>query len=303
MLYAALILLSLIWGGSFFFIKILLGDFGPWSIAFLRSCFGLLTVMVIVLVMRKPLGLRQIPWVPMLIGGMLNTAVPWALIGASEIKLTSSMASVLNATTPLWTMVIGLSFFGARSTRNQWMGMAIGFVGLVVLLDVNPESIISVDLYGFLGMVAATLCYGISAQMFKRYLKDINSYQMAFGTLIAGLIVSGIISFMFEPITWTALTSWHNLATLVGLGVFGSGVAYILYSYLIVQGSPEFASTVTYLVPVTAILWGYSLLGEELHWSLLTGLVLILSGVYFANRKPKQKVEETKVVTEESTTA
>nr|WP_223829494.1 DMT family transporter [Paenibacillus arenilitoris] len=96
-LFAALVLLSLIWGGSFYFIKILLHDFGPWSIAFLRSAFGLATITLIMLVLRKPFGLRSIPWLPMAVMASIHTAIPWAIIAFSETRLTSGMASVLNA--------------------------------------------------------------------------------------------------------------------------------------------------------------------------------------------------------------
>nr|WP_241254421.1 DMT family transporter [Brevibacillus sp. SYP-B805] len=277
-------LLSLIWGGSFFFIKVLLGDFGPWTIAFLRSSFGLAAIVIIMLVMRKPFELKKIPWVPMAAVALVNTAIPWAFIGFSETRITSSMASVLNATTPLWTMIVGMLFFRTVTNRMQWLGMGIAFMGLIVLLGVNPVSIISVDLSGFIGMLAATFCYAVGSQLSKHLLKGLSMYQITFGTLLCCMVGSGVAACAMEPLSLAPLVSPVNIAMLIGLGVFGSGVAYILFYFLIQKGSPEFATMVTYLVPATAICWGYLLLHETIGWKLLAGLALILGGVYLAGK-------------------
>lgn len=283
-LFLALLLLSLMWGGSFFFIKILLPDFEPLPISFLRSGFGLATIVLIMLVTRQKFGWKSIPWPLMIVVGLVNTAVPWTLIGLSETKLTSSMASVLNATTPLWTMVVGILFFKAASNFVQWLGIAIAFVGILVLVDVNPESFVSVDLVGLFCMLTATLCYGIGTQLSRR-LSGLTLYQTTFGTLLTTTLATGIASLLWADADWAQVAAWHNLGALVGLGVFGSGLAYILFYYLVQKGSPEFATLVTYLLPVTAIIWGYTLLDEAITWNLLAGMMLVLCGVFVAGRK------------------
>ncbi|MFD2611310.1 DMT family transporter [Paenibacillus gansuensis] len=284
-LYGALVLLSLIWGGSFFFIKMLLHHFDPLTIALLRSGTGLIVISGIMVALRQPLQVTRLPWVPMIAAGLLNTTLPWALIAFSETRVTSGMASVLNATTPIWTLVTGVVLFGNPFRRTQGVGLAIATVGLLILLRVNPVSIISVDPVGFFAMVTATLCYGLSAQLSKRYLTGLSMYQTTFGTLLCGVVGSGIAAFTLEDVSFAPLASPEVWGLLFGLGALGSGVAYVLFYFMIQRGSPEFATNVTYLVPVTAILWGASLLGEELHWSLLAGLAFILGGVYIANRK------------------
>ncbi|WP_040950877.1 DMT family transporter [Gorillibacterium massiliense] len=287
LLFFTLIVLSLIWGCSFFFIKELLPDFGPWTIAFLRSSFGLVTISVIMLIMKIPFGFRSIQWVPMAVMALVNTAIPWAIIGFSETRLTSSMASILNATTPLWTIIVGAVAFKTATHQRQWIGMGVAFIGLIILLDINPHSFISVDGIGFLCMIAATLCYAVGSQLSKR-LKGVNMYQTTFGTLLVSMLGSGAAAFIVEPVNLTRLGSLHNLGMVMGLGIFGSGVAYILFYYLVQKGSPELATMVTYLVPATAILWGSTLLNEPIHWSLLAGLVFILGGVFLTSRKRPQ---------------
>ncbi|WP_223069750.1 DMT family transporter [Paenibacillus caui] len=289
-LYFALLSLSLIWGGSFFFIKILLHDYGPWTIAFFRSAFGLAVIIAVMLIMRKPFDIRKIRWIPMAVMALINTAIPWAFIGFAETKLTSGMASVLNATTPLWTVIIGVLFFGAVTNRLQWLGMIISLAGLLILVGVNPVSIISVDPLGAAGMIAATLCYAVGSHLSKR-LKGLSMYQVTFGTLISAMIGSGIVALLVEPDSLLQLPSAVSISALIGLGVFGSGFAYILFYFLIQKGSPEFATMVTYLVPVSAIVWGYALLNEDIHWSLLTGLAFILAGVFLASKKSPRKAD------------
>ncbi|MGG6311406.1 DMT family transporter [Paenibacillus macerans] len=288
-LYFALILLSLIWGGSFFFIKILLPDFGPWTVAFLRSALGLATITGVMLVLRKPFGFRQIPWPAMAIMALINTAIPWALIGFSETRLTSSMASVMNAATPLWTLVVGALFFRAATGRMQWVGMGIAFVGLLVLVGVSPTSLASVDLIGFACMLTATLCYAVGSHLSKRLSGGLSMYQITFGTLISAMIGSGIMALASERISLAPLASPATLGAVIGLGVFGSGIAYILFYFMVQQGTPQFATTVTYLVPASAIVWGFTLLNEPVSWRLLAGLVFILGGVYLANRNGSRR--------------
>lgn len=283
-LYFALILLSLIWGGSFFFIKILLPDFGPWTVAFLRSAFGLATITGVMLILRKPFGFRSIPWLAMIIMALINTAIPWALIGFSETRLTSSLASVLNATTPLWTLVVGVLFFRVVTNRMQWAGMGIAFLGLLVLVGVSPTSLASVDLLGFACMLGATLSYAVGSHLSKRLSSGLSMYQVTFGTLISAVVGSGLMALVAERDSLAPLAKLPTLGAVIGLGVFGSGVAYILFYFMIQKGSPQFATTVTYLVPASAIIWGFTLLNEPVSWRLLAGLVFILGGVYLANR-------------------
>lgn len=291
LLVAALILLSLIWGGSFFFIKELLRDFGPWTIAFLRSSFGLMTIAIIMLILRKPFDLRKIQWFPMTVMALLNTAIPWAIIGFSEMRLTSGMASILNATTPLWTIVVGALFFKKSTHRMQWIGMGCSFIGLIILLNINSHTVVSVDPIGFTSMLVATFCYAIGSQLSNR-LKGVTLYQTAFGTLICAMLGSGAMAFSTESVDLSRLASWTNFGMTIGLGVFGSGIAYILFYFMIQKGSPEFATMVTYLVPVTAVFWGFTLLDEPVHWTLFAGLAFILSGVFLSGRKRAQIVKK-----------
>lgn len=285
-LYVYLILLSLIWGGSFFFIKILLPYFGPGAIAFLRSSFGIFAVLLFMLVGRLSIRLRQIPWGPMVIVGLLQTAVPWCLIGFSETRLTSSTASVLNATTPFWTLILGVLFFGRKSNRYQWIGLGVGFLGLLVVLDIHPAKLFDSDLTGFAAMLVATFFYGLSSQLSKRYLQHVTLVETVLGTLVVGCIASGIFAAVFEPFSLSPIFhDWTVLLALIGLGCFGSAAAYFLFYHLVQKGSAEFSTMSTYLIPATAIVWGFLLLDEPvrackpLGWARADPVRRVLDGI------------------------
>jgi drug/metabolite transporter (DMT)-like permease len=143
-------------------------------------------------------------------------------------------------------------------------------------------------------MIVASLFYAIGAQLSKRLSQKLSMYQITFGTLLCCMVGSGSVAFSIEPIHFHHLFSLSNLLAWVGLGAFGSGIAYILFYFIVQKGTPEFATMVTYLIPASSILWGYTLLNEKIHLSLVTGLLLILCGVFLASRKNSIRLKNEK---------
>ncbi|WP_276357951.1 DMT family transporter [Cohnella caldifontis] len=282
--FPALLLLSLIWGGSYSFIKILLEDFGPWTVVFLRTFLGTAVVAIGMLAMREKFPIRNIPWLSVMGMALVNTCLPWALIGFSETRLSSSMASVLNATTPLWSLAAGVLIFGASAYRKQWIGMGAAMVGLLVLVGLNRESVISVDVVGFAGMMAASLFYGIGAQWSKRLLSVLSTTQATFCTLFFSMIGSGVMAFSTEHVPFERLVVPQNMVVMAGLGLIGSGIAYLLFYRIVQKGGPVYATMVTYLLPACSLVWGATLMHETIPIRTVAGLALILAGVYWANR-------------------
>lgn len=285
--FGALGLLSLIWGGSFFFIKILLEAMGPLSVAFFRTAFGLAAVAALVAVLRTPIRWRAISWPTVAVVALLNTAVPWALIAYGETRLTSNLTSVLNASTPIWTALVGLLAFRQTLAGLQWLGIVVGFAGLVAVVNPEPGQAAGTGTWtACAAVLLATWGYALSSQLAKHRLSDLSLYETTMATLVVGTLGSLVPALAFEAATWANLARADVLLTLVGLGCLGSGVAYLLFYYLIRVGGAEFATLVTYLVPVTAMLWGTLFLGEPLTPNLFLGLILILTGVFLAGRKP-----------------
>lgn len=287
--FPALLLLSLVWSGSYSFIKVLLEDFGPWTVVCLRSSLGLLVIAAAMLAMRKPFGFGKTPWLPVAAMALVNTCIPWAIIGYSETRLDSGIASVLNATTPIWSLALGAAFWGAKTRRSQWLGTGLALVGLAALFGLDADSVHAIDALGFAGMLVASLFYGAGSQMSKRLLATLTTYQTAFFTLLFSALGSGVMTLATENVQVSRLAEPTNLSVLAGLGVFGSGFAYLLFYWIVHKGGPAIATTVTYLIPVFSLVWGYAMLGENVRWSMIAGLALILAGVFHSGRPSANK--------------
>lgn len=280
-LYIGLIALSLIWGTSFLFIKILVSSMMIWEVVFWRCTFGAVVLWGIYMLKGKH-QLTKLPFGHLLLVGLTNNALPWGLIALSETNISSSLASVLNATTPIWTDLIGLLCFGIRIRGKQWLGIMIGFIGIIILIDPGSSKLFNTGLAGIATMIAAAICYGFSSQYIKRYLHNVSSITVA-------ALYAFIFAEMSGTINWTLVSDPPIFGALIGLGVFGSGVGIYIFYYLIQKGSAEFATMVTYLVPVSALVWGTVFLSESLSIRMVFGLALILTGVYLAKESKKLK--------------
>jgi drug/metabolite transporter (DMT)-like permease len=170
---------------------------------------------------------------------------------------------------------------------KQWIGVFVGFVGIIFLMGANTPGLSKGEfLIGILFMLSATCCYGFSSQYAKKYLQQTSVWITALATLLVGSVISAMI------MSFTG--GWHlpvhevthkAVFSLLGLGIFGSGLAYLLFYYMISAGSAEFAALVTYLVPVSAVIWGSVLLNEKIPPIAFLGLFLIFLGVYLTGRK------------------
>ncbi|MEH7493905.1 DMT family transporter [Neobacillus niacini] len=288
-LYGALFTLSLIWGTSFLFIKLLVDPLGAWGVVFGRCLFGTVLLLLIVAFRKDWKGFKGLPLGMIILVSLLNNAIPWYLIALSETKITSSYASLINATTPIWTLIIGFILFQNKLRLFQWLGIALGFFGIIILSGVDVTNIMDQSVVGLITMVGATLCYGFSTHLTKKYLINVSVTMISVSTLTVSTIFSFIMVLFTDTSIFTMMLEPSIFGALVGLGVFGSGIAYLLYYYCIQKGSPEFASLVTYLVPISAMLWGAIILKEEIHLSMITGFIFILGGVYVSSKKPKEK--------------
>lgn len=290
---AVLIILSLIWGGSFYFVKVLLGAFEPWTIAFFRCLFGLVPIIVMMMILKIPFKTGKFPLKSMITVSLFNTAIPWTFIAYSEQHISSGLASILNATTPIWTILVGLIFFKATTTKQQWVGILVAFIGLMILLNVDAASMMEGNLRAFGTMMLATISYAFASQISKHGLDDLSVYHIALGTLLGGMMGSGIMAFSFEEVSVLPLANGEILRSLIGIGVFGSGIANILFYYLIKHGKPETAEMVTYLIPASALVWGALLLDEHITVRLIGGLLFILAGIMLSESKLSLKKQKT----------
>jgi drug/metabolite transporter (DMT)-like permease len=292
-LFSALTVLSLIWGTSFLFIKVLLSSLHPEVIVFGRCLFGTVMLFIIILLGRQKIQFTKMPLLPLFLVALTNNALPWLLISSSETKLTSGMASIINAATPIWTLIIGSLFFSSSLRKSQWAGILVGFLGIFILSDFRMDDLFSGNLLGIFLMTGATLCYGIGSHLSKKHLAHLSVLETSFITLLFSTVISFFMVLLKSPQSFSTFITSVTIGPFVGLGALGSGVAYLLYYYLVKKGSAEFASLVTYLVPVSAIVWGTLLLNEKIHFSMIVGLLIIFAGVFISTFKPKEKSKAT----------
>jgi len=277
------ILLSFIWGSSFILMKEGMTSLSPYQVASIR----ILSAGVVLL----PFAIQAFKAVPankrllVFLSGTLGTFFPAYLFCIAETKLDSSLAGILNALTPLFTLLIGALFFNSRIGWQKWAGVLIGFAGLVLLILAGNKKMS----FGYLGyasfILLATLLYGINVNLVSRYLKEIGSRQIATVAFTLLIIPSFIVLWATGYFSGANLSRGFVYATGASmvLGIFGTAVASILFYVLLKRAGPVFASMVTYGIPFVALFWGV-LANEQINLIQIGCLCIILVGVYLANK-------------------
>lgn len=275
-------LLSLVWGSSFVLIKEGLRSFSPYQVASLRMLFAGLVLV--------PFAIKALPQIPkekmglVLISGVAGNFIPAFLFCIAETQIDSSLAGILNSLTPLFTILVGISFFKVQTNITKIIGVIIGFIGLCFLFAAGKD--MSMRNMSYAGLVLmATLFYGINENMVGRYLQNIgalNIASVAFSFLVlpsaAILFFTGYFNNNFT--NQTVIQS--SLASAV-LGIIGTSLASILFYYLIKKAGVIFGSLVTYGIPIVAVCWGM-VYGEKITPMQYVWMGVILLGVFIANR-------------------
>ena len=285
--FLTLLILSLIWGASFLFIKVAVATIPPFSVAFGRTA---LAAVLLYLVLRSR-GLSMPGWGSVwgtfLLMGLFNGAVPYTLITWAEIHIDSGLAAIVNALMPLFTVLLAHLFTGDE--RLSWMkivGIFLGFLGVVALIGPAALKGLGKDVIAQLAVMAAAWCYAI-AIIYGRRLKGITPLVSATGQLFCAAFLTLPMVLVFDA-PWALSPSFISVAALTCLSLLGTALAYLLYYYLLQRIGSTNLSLVTYLLPITGVFWGALLLGERLHWSAFLALGMILAGIAGVNnRLPK----------------
>lgn len=286
--WGAFALLGCIWGSSFLWIKIAVRDVDPFTLAGWRLLFGVLGMLIVVGLTKPSFPKDRRTWLWMGILGITNTALPFTIIPWGERLIDSSVASILNSTVPLFTLLIAHVFLhDDRITLPKVIGLLTGFGGILVLLlrDLQPGAL-GGSLVGQAAVLIAAVSYAGSSVLARRTMRKVSPIVQAFVPMVAAEIAAWTLSFgagnpghlPSSPLTWLAL-GW--------LGVLGSCVAYLLYFHLIHSLGATRATMVTYVFPVVGVTLGVVLLGEQLDWHLLAGTLLVVSGIAVVNMWPK----------------
>jgi drug/metabolite transporter (DMT)-like permease len=273
------VVLSAIWGSSFLFIKVLGRHWPAVWVAFGRVTLGALTLTLLVLWRRERFPRDRQVWLHCLVAATLFNAAPFTLFAFGEQHVSSIVAGLWNATTPLWVLIILLiAFREERPNRDRVVGIVVGFGGVALLL--GPwRGLGGGQLVGHLACAGAALCYGLGFPYTRRYLASRSESGVALSACqltCAVLILALFLPLARTPTSHIGLDGWGSL---LALGALGSGVAYALNSAIIRARGSAVASTVTYVIPVVATILGAAVLGEALEWNELVGAIVLLLGI------------------------
>jgi drug/metabolite transporter (DMT)-like permease len=268
------VLLAAIWGASFLFMRVGAPEFGPFALIGLRSGIAALCLLPLVFIRDGFAPLRAAAR-PLAIVGITNAAIPFTLLAYAALSLTAGFSSLINAGTPLWAAAVGLIWLNATLTKQQWLGLALGVLGMAVLtwgkVDFKPGGSGLAVVAG----VLATAAYGFSTHYAKKNLSGVSPMTVAAGSQTASALALLPLMLIFWPEKAPSLAAW---AAALGLAALATAFALILYFRLIARLGGQKASTVTFLIPVFAVGWGALFLGETVTWPMILGGAIVLVG-------------------------
>lgn len=285
----ALIFLSCVWGSSFILIKTALMAFTPVQVGAFRITAAALTLMPFMLVRLARTGVEgvevvrsKLPWLAVV--GLVGNGIPAFLFALAQTRLESSTAGALNALTPMFTLLLGVWWFGLPINQTKLLGVGVGFTGALILILLRGNGQFDPNWQWALLVVAATLMYGTSVNTVGRHLRQFNPLLSA--AIPLALVAPFTLVILFSGDFVARCTEPASLKALSGLAllsVLGSAISLVLFNRLIQVSGPVFASTTTYLMPIVALGWGWWD-GEILGLSHLLGMGAILTGIWLIYR-------------------
>ncbi|QIL73132.1 EamA family transporter [Diaphorobacter sp. HDW4B] len=269
------LLLSAIWGASFLFMRMGAAEFGPFPTAGLRVILAALFLIPVMVLKGEWSALRK-HWKRVLLAGVINSAIPFALFAWAVMHITTGLTSILNATVPLFGALVAWVWLGERIQRLRWVGLLLGFLGVALLAWKAPggAGMKNDDAIWAIGAcLCASICYAIAANFAKRYLVGVPALASATGSLIGASLCLVIPTIICWPAQMPGPRAW---SAVIAIAILCTGIAYFLYFRLIANAGPSRAVAVTFLAPAFAVLYGTVFLHETVTlWMLGCGLVIV----------------------------
>lgn len=278
-----LVILSLVWGSSFILMKKALISLSPIQVGALRIIIT--AVFLFLIGFKRVFKINRRQWYYLLLNGVIGSFIPVFLFAYAIKNIDSSIASILNSLTPLNTIIFGALIFGFSFKRSQLIGVLIGLTGTIVLILKGAEINPSQD-YSYAGLILiATVCYALNVNILKKYLQDLDALSITVGNFMLLIVPAFIVLYFTEFFTTFEYTETSRMSLLYIsiLAIFGTGLAKILYNHLIQISTPVYSSSVTYLIPIVAIMWGV-LDGEKISIVQILAGGIIIFGVYLVNK-------------------
>ena len=276
--WGLIIILSILWGGSFFFVGVAVKEMPPLTIVLCRVALASIILLAVVYLKgdRMPSSLDL--WGGFIVMGALNNLIPFSLIVWGQTIIESGLASILNGTTPIFSVVLAHFLTKEeRLTTNRISGVLIGWVGVAVLIGFNSLRGFGIEVYGQIVVLGAALSYACAA-IYGRRFKGLSPYVVATGMLCGSTIMMTPMALIVDQ-PWNLSPGIYTMVALFGLAAISTSLAYIIYFRVLSTAGPTNLLLVTFLIPLSAILFGAMFLEEQLEWNAFVGMGLICTGL------------------------
>lgn len=279
---------GLVWGSSFLFIKVALDGVSFGQVAWSRAVLGAIALVIVFAVSRRKLPRKRIVWAHFTVLAFLFAVFPYLLFAWAEQYVSSGLASIYNATTPIMTAIFATLVFRVETlTRSQITGVTLGIFGVLVIIAPWQAGDISGSLLGQLACLGAALCYGAAMSYQRRFVAPYKIPGVTSATMNIG--IAAVIYILLTPLIATGPVNLTLpvVASLLALGVLGTGMAYVWNYRVLAEWGPTRTSTVTYITPVIGVILGTVILKETMSWHEPVGAVLVIMGVLLAQGRLK----------------
>jgi len=276
--WALIVILSILWGGSFFFVGVAVKEMPPLSIVWCRVAIASVILLIVVFSkgekMPSPLSL----WGGFVIMGALNNLIPFSLIVWGQTHIESGLASILNGTTPIFSVILAHFLTKEeRLTTNRMSGVMVGWIGVAVLIGIDSMRAFGIQVFGQMAILGAAFSYACAA-IYGRRFKGLSPLVVATGMLCGSTVMMTPMALLVDQ-PWSLSPSVFTLLSIFGLAAISTSLAYIIYFKVLATAGPTNLLLVTFLIPLSAILLGVLVLGERLAWNAFVGMGLIFVGL------------------------
>lgn len=276
--WGLILILSILWGGSFFCVGVAVKGMPPLTIVLCRVALASIILLAVVYLKGDRMPSSLALWGGFIVMGALNNLIPFSLIVWGQTLIESGLASILNGTTPIFSVILAHFLTKEeRMTTNRISGVLIGWVGVAVLIGFNSLRGFGIEVYGQIAVLGAALSYACAA-IYGRRFKGLNPLVVASGMLCGSTIMmTPMALFVDQP--WNLSPSIYTMVALFGLAAISTSLAYIIYFRVLSTAGPTNLLLVTFLIPLSAILLGAMFLEEQLEWNAFVGMGLIFAGL------------------------
>lgn len=289
--FGLLVLLSVLWGGSFLFIGIAVEQIAPLHLVFMRVAIAAAVMLVVLRVMGVALPTNLSGWKPFLVMGALNNVIPFTFIFYAQTEISVSLASIVNSTTPVFTFLILAAAGAEKLVPNKLLGALVGICGVIILVD-PTHLVFDSATKGILFSTSAAISYGFSGLWAKRHLSSNPPLQSAGCQLISSTLILGLLLPFIGPAIPAELPDLNVIASVLALSVLSTAWAYVIFFRLITETGASNAMLVTLLVPVSGSFLGWLVMNDQLSLHQITGALVIAAALVVIDGRVWRRIKD-----------